>query len=249
MKKNIFLALCTLSLLASAQEKDTWRIGAQWGFQGNNSHLIGGQQTADARFESHNAGGGALNVFARYDLDKRWMLLAGLGLSSYGFEFSLSQNYSLLNPDSRRATLKNNIGLLELPIMIHYKFNPNCKQVKWLLGAGFAQNLQTGVNTTGTFKEGNEGNANISSFKSDVILKGTFFPVIRFSVGREKVYSGGGILNFSMLFNYGFAQSAKANVAYTIDGNSFQHQFDNKGNFFGLRMAYYFAPVKTSTLK
>lgn len=244
MKKTLAFFIGLASLVSIAQENDTWRIGAQWGFQGNHADLIGGQTIADSRFEQHDAGGGALNIFARYDYNQHWMLNTGIGLSNYGFEFSLAQNYSLLNRNARRNVIKNDIGVLELPVMIHYKFNPNCKQVKWLVGLGFIQNLQTGYNQSGTYKEGNEATPNISYFKSDVVLIGSLFPTIRFSVGREKIFNSGRILNFSMLLNYGFKQSAQTVVTYNIDGKDYQHKFSNQGNFFGFRMAYYLMPIK-----
>lgn len=247
MKKTLGFIFILIALVSVAQEKDTWRIGGQWGFQGNKSQLIGGQSEADSHFEHQNAGAAALNVFARYDYDQHWMLISGLGLSSYGFEFSIAQNYSLLKPDSRKMTIKNDIGVLELPLMIHYKFKPNCKQVKWLVGAGFAQNLQTTVNTNGSYKQGSEANLGVSYFNTKVITKDALFTTIRFSVGREKRFENGGILNFSLLWNYGFGQTAKCTVNYNINGKDFEHQFGNNNNYFGLRMAYYFAPFKNTS--
>ena len=249
MKKLLSISLSVFSLFALAQESDVWRIGAQWGFQGNHAKLIGGQTQADSRFEQHDAGGAALNIFARYDYDTHWMLNTGLGLSSYGFEFSLAQNYSLLNPNSRRAVIKNDIGVFEVPLMIHYKFNPNCKQAKWLVGAGLIQNFQTGYSQSGSYKQGNEATSNISYFHSNVVLIGAYYSSIRFSFGREKIFNSGRILNFSLLWNYGLRQTAQTVVSYNIDGKDFQHKFGNQGNFFGFRMAYYLMPIKNSSPK
>ena len=244
MKKSIFTIFTIIGFLSHAQESDVWRIGAQFGFQGNGAKLIGGDAVADAKFEQHNAGAAGLNFFARYDYNQHWMLLTGFGFSGYGFEFSLSQNYSLLNPDSRRAVLKNDIGTVEIPFMIHYKFDPNCKQAKWIVGAGFTQNLQGSASTGGTYNADKEVNSSINYFTSDVKLSHSLFPTFRFSVGREKILKHGGILNCSLLFNYGFAQNARATVKYSIDGKEYMHQFGNKGNYVGLRLAYYLAPIK-----
>jgi hypothetical protein len=172
------------------------------------------------------------------------MLLTGLGISSYGFEFSFSQNYSLLNPESRRQVVKNDIGLIEIPFLIHYKFNPSCTQVRWVIGAGFIQNLQTEVKTGGTYVPGNESSLGLSYFTSEVQLGKSLFPTFRFTVGKEKMLKAGDILSIGMLFNYGFAYNAKTTVKYAVDGKSYVHQYGNNGNFVGLRAAYYFAPVK-----
>ena len=245
MKKYLYVLMLSAGFMGiSAQTNEQWRLGFQFGFQGNHAQLIGGDKMADARFEQNNAGAAGLNLFARYDYNQHWMLLTGIGLSSYGFEFSLANKYALSLPESRRTVLKGGIGLLEIPFMLHYKFNPNCKQVKWIVGAGFIQNLQGGNRLSVQELKISEGYTGIGYFNCEVKQSRALFPTIRFSVGREKQLEGGGILNCSLLLNYGFAQNARATVNYEIDGQAYTHQFGNRGNYAGIRIAYYLAPFK-----
>jgi hypothetical protein len=66
---------------------------------------------------------------------------------------------------------------------------------------------------------------------------------------KEKQFKNGSVLNASFIWNAGFGNMASSTVNYTIDGQSYQHQFNNNGNFFGFSFAYYLKPFKTSAAK
>jgi hypothetical protein len=52
------------------------------------------------------------------------------------------------------------------------------------------------------------------------------------------------------MFNAGLSGSmAKATVNYTVDGQDYTHQFSNDGNYVGLKLAYFFKPLKSKVSK
>src|SRR5688572_30460346 len=145
MKAFICAVLCCFSLSIFAQDNNAWRWGIQLGAQGNSSNYVGGMEIANGRFNNNSFGGGALNLIARYDINKHWMIRSGMGVNSFGFEFALAEDYSLLSsPDNRHSVLRTEFSAFEIPLMGYYKFNPNCKNARWLLGAGFAGNFVSG---------------------------------------------------------------------------------------------------------
>ncbi len=242
MKKFMIFCLGCLSISSSAQQDRTWSLGAQWGFQGNHSFFSGGMENANARFTHNPFGGGALNLIARYDYNKHWMLMTGLGLNTFGFEFALSENYSLHNEDRRSSTLRSEFGAFEIPVMLYYKFNPNCRNSKLVLGAGFVHSFTGQQIIAKNYIQDNEGNTNSNYLKSEASANGGLYTMLRFSVGREKLFNRGSILNASMVFNLGFKELARAKVTYTVDGQEYQHEFVNSGNFIGFRLTYFFKP-------
>jgi len=66
--------------------------------------------------------------------------------------------------------------------------------------------------------------------------------MLRFAIGREKIFKKGGILNCCLLFNCGLKNIAYSTVNYAVDGQNYTHDFKTKGNFCGLRLSYYFRP-------
>lgn len=248
MKKLGLILFCCLALSAAAQQDGRWCFGLQWGLQGNKSELSGGMQTANARFHHNSYGSGSLNFNLRYDHSKHWMLMTGLGFGSYGYEFALSQNYSLLKGQEagQYNKLRSSFGTLTVPAMVFYKFNPNCKNAKWLIGAGYVQNLSGDQSISQTYLEGAEGNPSGNYLKTTATNKGGISGLLRLEVGREKVFQNGRILMLTMLFNAGLKQSAHADVTYRIDGQDYNHSFTNKGNFVGLRLSWYFRSIKNT---
>jgi hypothetical protein len=240
MKKLILIALLSAAFNSFSQEEKSWRIGILWGGKGNYSTFSGGMENAHARFHKNEFGGGALEVLGRYDHNNHWMWTGGIGVSTFGYNFALTQNYSLRFADKHFNGIESSFVSLEVPVMAHYKFNLNCKNARWVLGAGLStqligaqtfntnQNLPDGVspealNVTATTQEG--GNLNV-----------------RFVAGREKVYKKGGILNASFVINAGFKETSKAIVSYRADNENYQHEFSNTNNFFGFRLSYFFRP-------
>lgn len=245
MKKLVLAAFTFISLIAISQETDTWRFGIQWGAQGARAQFAGGMENANARFHQNNFDAAALNIGIRYDLNNHWMGTFGLGFNTFGFNYALAQNYSLYNPKNRFSGIQSEFSALELPLMVYYKFNPNCKNAKWLIGGGFSQNFVGDQSVTKNFQSATDGNTASSYLNSTSYADGGMYTMLRFAIGREKVFKKGGILNCSLLFNCGLKNLAYSTVNYTVDGQTYTHDFKTKGNFCGLRLTYYFRPVKS----
>jgi hypothetical protein len=242
MKNLILFTLSCLALNGFSQRDKQWSLGLQWGFQGNHASLSGGMENANARFHQNPYGGGALHFIARYDHNKHWMAMSGLGFNSFGYEFALSENYSLKRSDKHFSTLKSEFSSVEIPTLVYYKFDPNCKNSKWLLGAGFVHTFIDAQSTSKAAFYDTEGNTNGNYIKSEASTKGGLTCMLRFAVGRERVFKRGNILNASMVFNLGLKEISTATVLYRIDGQEYQHEFTNRGNFVGFKLAYFFRP-------
>jgi hypothetical protein len=246
MKKLALSVLTCLSLLGFSQENDSWRIGVQWGFQGNHSKFSGGMSDANARFHQNKFDAAALNITARYDLNKHWMGTIGLGFNTFGFQYALAENYSLYRPKNRFSRIKSEFSALDLPLMVFYKFNPNCKNAKWLIGGGFSQNFVGAQTITKNFQVANDVSTTSNYLNSNSSTNGGTYTMLRFAIAREKVFKRGNILNASFLFNAGFKQLAKSTVNYTVDGQNYAHEFTTNGNFAGFRLTYFFRPLKAN---
>lgn len=251
MKNAAFLLFTLLILRGFSQQDHSWSFGIQWGVQGNGSKLTGGMETANARFRHNSYGSGTLDFIVRYDYSKHWMFMSGLGFGSYGFDFALSQNYSLIKDkaEQKLSTLKSQFGTVSIPAMVYYKFNPNCRNVKWLIGAGFAYTLVGAKVVTATFVEGQENNVNGNYLTASASSNGGLSTAVRFSIGREKQFKRGSLLNVSFLFNLGLRKIATADVTYVVDGKEYDHEFTNRGSFVGLRLAYFFKPFHKPVIK
>ena len=245
-KKIVIAVVSIFSLAATAQEDKTWRFGGQWGFHGNQSHYNGGMEQANARFEQQPFGGVSLSLLARYDYNKRWMFTSGLGIATFGFNFSISENYSLRQGRSL-LPITNEFGVIEIPTMAYYKFTPNCRGSKLVIGAGIVQTLIGEQSSTKTYLNA-EGNTNANYLKSENVAKDGLVNMIRFSFGHEKVLKKGGIMSVNMIFNLGLKEIASTNVTYRIDGQDYQHIFSNTGNFIGFRMTYFLRPLGKSKI-
>jgi len=246
MKKLFVCALTCLVLTGFSQETDTWRFGIQWGFQGNRAEFAGGMSNANGRFHQNKFDAGALNFNARYDLNSHWMGTFGLGFNTFGFQYALAENYSLYKPKSRFSDLKTEFTALDLPLMIHYKFNPNCKKAKWLIGGGISQNFVGAQTASKFFQVANDGITNSNYLNSVSSTSGGGYTMLRFSIAREKVFKRGNILNASLMFNAGLRKLATSTVKYTVENVEYNHDFKTNGNFVGFRLSYFFRPIKTA---
>jgi len=250
MKKVSFLAILAMfGQLALAQEVNTWRIGLQLGMHGNESKFVGGSANANARFNHDSYGSGAINLIGRYDLNNHWKIETGFGFSSIGFKSSLSENYSFLTPSSRFTTIESHIGTFEIPLMVSYKFDPNCKNWKWFVSGGFAS-VFVGSATKGEDKfQANDGPTTVVYLGSTTKSSQSSYLHLRFAAGREKVYQSGRIFSWAFIWNAGFASMAMNTVTYTIDSQTYQHEFSNNGNYFGFRLAYHLKPMNNPSAK
>ena len=244
MKKailSIVLGISSLCLLA--QENKTWRLGIQWGTHDNMSKFSGGSPNANARFTQNKYNGGAFDLIARYDYNKNWMAETGLGFNTFGFGYAISENYSFLNLKNRFSSVKTEYTGVQIPFLIFYKFNPNCKNNRWLIGGGFIANFVEGKTVNKFFAKNNDGLTTSNYLSSTSTSNGGGHAMMRFSIGREKIFKRGSFLNASLVFNAGLDAVAKSTVNYTIDGKDYQHEFTNNGNFVGFRLAYFFKPM------
>ncbi len=250
MKKLIILsALALSSFVFKAQENNTWRWGAQIGMQGNQAKFVGGMSNANARFHQNPYGTGALNFNVRYDYNQRWAFTSGIGFSSIGYEFAIAENYSFYNLDKRYTTINSSVGLVEIPVLAIYKFKQNCNNWKWVASGGFVGILYGAQTSDKQFNPNNDGQTSQPYISSTTTTNGGGNLHARFLIGKEKLFKNGSIFNASLIWNAGFNNMATSTVNYTIDGQSYQHKFNNTGNFFGFRFAYYLKPIKTSTAK
>jgi hypothetical protein len=243
MKKFILSVCCGLALAGFSQEDKTWRLGVQWGMQGNRAVYEGGMSEANGRFHQNHFGAGALNLVGRYDFNHRWMIMSGLGFNNYGFEFALAENYSLLNKDRRFSSVKGGFGAIEIPAMIYYKFNPNCKNVRWLIGGGFVETFIGAQTINKSISQVADGGSNINYLSSTTSVKGGNYWMLRWAVARERMFKNGSIFNASIVFNVGFTAIAHSTVNYTVDNTNYTHSFYNNGNFVGFRLAYFLKPL------
>lgn len=250
MKKLTFiLALSFLGNSSFSQENDSWRWGVQLGMQGSKSDYIGGGADANARFNHNEFGSGALNFIVRYDLNNHWKLESGLGFSSVGFEDVIAENYSFLTPSNRYTKVNSSVGMLEVPLMVSYKFNPNCKNWKWFISGGLASVYVGGANKSSEATKTNDGPTNVVYLSNTANANEGTYLHLRFAAGREKVFQSGRIFSWSFIWNAGFNQLATSTVKYTIDAQSYQHEFGTNGNFFGFRLAYLFKPINNTPAK
>lgn len=245
MKSLLIVSTLLLTLHLKGQENNSWRFGLQWGFQGNHSVPVNGSDAANAKFHHNRFGGAAFSLHARYDFDTHWMLTTGLGVQSFGFEFALAQNYSLLKEESHYKKLRSEFSALEVPFMVHYKFNRNCRNSGWVIGAGFAELLVGPQSTAKNYTEDTEGHNSGTNMVIASETRNVGCMLLRLVISREKHFKKGGVLNAGIIFNAGLKEIATARVNYSLDGTEYQHEFSNNGNFVGFRLSYYFRPFKT----
>ncbi len=245
MKRSFVFILALAAGMSFAQETNTWRWGLQLGLNGNESKFTSGSANANARFHHNSHGTGMLNVVGRYDLNNHWMIEGGMGLNSLGFSDAIAENYSFINPGKRFTNVETTVGLAELPLMVSYKFNPNCKNWKWFISAGGAAVFVADVNKYSEAVKGNDGPSNVVYLSSTTTGNKGGYLNLRFAAGREKVYQSGRIFSWAFVWNAGLSEMASNTVNYTIDNQAYSHTFSNHGHFFGFRMAYYFKPLNS----
>ena len=249
--KNVFIvAFIVLTLTGYSQTDKTWAFGIGCGLHGNNSRFSGGSDLADGSFNHNPFGSGAIEGLVRYDYNSRWMFMTGFGFTSYGFEFSRNtDHYSLSNEDEyRHNVVRNEFGAIEIPIMAFYKFKLNCRNARWLLGAGFNKLLTGKQQSTESYStDSEEGTITVPNYlTSEASANGGAFTMFRFAVGRERIMKRGSIVQVGFWINVGFKTLAETTVDYTVDGVKYNHTFTNKGDFVGIRAAYYFRTRKNN---
>jgi hypothetical protein len=247
MKKLILLsAIAISSLFASAQDNNTWRWGVQIGMHGNKAKFVGGMPNANARFHQNTYGAAGLNFNVRYDYNQHWAFQCGLGFNSLGFEFAIAENYSFLKKGDHFTKINSGVGLVEVPVLAIYKFKPNCKNWKWTVSGGIVGVINGSETIDKQFNPNNDGQTTQPYISSTTIANNSGNIHVRLLIGKEKLFRNGSIFNASFIWNAGSGVIANSTVNYTIDGQTYQHQFTNKGNFFGFRFSYFLKPFKTA---
>jgi hypothetical protein len=249
--KNILTSIALLLILVPqfslAQEDKGFKLGLQFGNSSSNLKLTGGMENANGRFKQRNFGVPSINLVARYDFNKHWMIESGIGLNGIGFSFSISENYPLFNSKYKSSDIKTLFTAFEVPVMLFYKFNPNCKNSRWIVGAGFAPTLYEGKSDSQDFSLSSEGQST-NYLSSQSVSNGNGSLLLRYSVGREKVFKNGSLLQASLLMNIGFGTVATSTVNYTIENEKYSHSFANNGSSVAFRIAYLFKTNRSASL-
>lgn len=243
--KNFFWAIlvCAATGAAAQNNSEVWRLGAQLGFHSGNPYLKSGDAEASALFGSNGLAGGALDLLVRYEKGRHLMFTSGLGLQSFSYQFSLARNYTLGRSEERYAHVSTEFGMLEIPVMLHYRFNPNCRNVRWVLGAGWTTGL-LGTNTlSATATANGEMGYSGDYLNAQTTIKGGGISMLRLSVAREKELRQNGLVSVGFVLNFGTRELSETTVNYQALGKTYQHVFGQNGTFAGFRLAYYFRPL------
>jgi hypothetical protein len=239
MKKIIFMMWSAMALPSVAQIDETgWRLGLQLGISGNSADFSGGMENANGRFRQNDFAATNFGFAARYDFCRHLMIETGMGVSTFGFNYSIAENYSLVRDKNKVSSINTSFAALELPLDLYYKFNPNCRNVRWVLGAGIAPTFRAKQTIDADFSmtpEGRSSNYLVST--SDFYNTG--FLLLRYSAGREKIFRNNSILRVSLLVTLGFSNIATSTVRYTLDNTQYSHTFKNNGSSVGFRVAYF----------
>lgn len=242
--KKILSTLLFAGSIMSVSAQTGISYGATFGIGENNAAYAGGMTDAHALFYQNDHDKGSFGFVARYFLDNHWSIQSGLGVSSLGFDFALAKNYSLLKKDDHFTQNGLSITVLQVPFTAIYAFNPNCKNNRWFVGAGFATMSNTSnVNQTSHVLPEGDASSNVSYL--DQTMTSDKFTVLTGQLmgGIEKTFKRGSILQFGLTANFGFSNIATSQVSYTIDNKLYEHTFNNQGDYWGFMLTYYFKPL------
>jgi hypothetical protein len=244
MKKILATLVFTGSVMGASAQKG-FKYGVTFGLGGNNSNYSGGTADANALFYHNDFGKANLGFTARYFFDDHWSVQSGLGISEIGFEFALAKDYSLLKKDDHFT--KNNMGItvMQVPITAIYAFKPNCKNIRWFVGAGISSMTNfSNVNQT-THVTPKAGDIANNTDYLDQTINAEKFTVINGQLmgGIEKIFKKGSILQLALITNLGFSNIATSSVTYQVDNIKYSHTFSNKGDYSGLTLTYYFKSI------
>src|ERR1035437_8947039 len=110
MKKiTVLIAFVAISYASFSQTPNSWRVGVSATNIYNPSCFSGGASGANALFSQEDFVSGALEVNGRYYYNKHWSLQSGLAFGQLGFQFYMTQDYSLMKKYSQ--FISNSIGV------------------------------------------------------------------------------------------------------------------------------------------
>lgn len=200
-------------------------------------------EEADAVFNHNEHGAGLIAFTLSRELGQHFSVQGAFSFTEVGFNYALSRNYSLLNPDSRylSSSVGNCIGTV--PILFNYHTKYNCNNWRWFAGIGpelvySAENFNK-VQGSDYTEEG------ITS--GDELVQNTSMPSfatinLGFQFGIEKLYRKGGMLRFGFTGSKGFSEIGYSDVEYTVNGRFYSHSFSNDGSYAGMFVSWFFRP-------
>ncbi len=225
-----------------SQSQNKWQFGLTIGTANNFSYFSGGNSEADARFNHAPTITPLLLLNVRKQLSEHWSAQTGFGITTFGFSYSLAQNYSLLTQSSNNSLVSySSNSVLFIPATLVYNTKLNCKNRRWFIGAGIAGAFNGQSNYEESMVEGKDVTV-------DLLLNyNTFysFTTLHFQCmgGLEKLFRKKQILRFGLIGNFGSNVIAVSQVNYTIDGNSYSHNFANRGSYLGFFVSYFFREI------
>ncbi len=245
--KKLFVLAVAVAISANVSAQSSWRMGATIGSFGNKSSFSGGNSDASALFNHQKYGHGMWGVLLRKELGNHLSFQTGLNLSSLGFEYSMSKDYSLMQPFSQYDVNKTRLGIASIPATLIWNFNPNCKNVRWFVGAGLsAVGHRKPINETKSISLQGEGLSTGLSPSDNLTqtVSASSFLVLNGHImfGVEKLFKRGTMLSLACYLNGGFTPVATSDVTYTVNGKTYNHSFTNYNNNVGLTLSYYFKP-------
>jgi hypothetical protein len=238
MKKRLLMMALFASLAVSAQEG--CRFGLNSMLNVGRTDFSGGDKIASAHFRNDNFGGLGLGLNWRRDYTQRWMVTAGFGIRMWGFQYSLTNDYSLVRYRNKdHNVIFNDFVSAEIPVTLFYKGRLNCRGIRFIAGAGFAVSLTGRQVQRGTAEMSEEPGAPSIMTSKSVARPGASF-ALRGVVGTERVMQNGRIVQLNLVFSRGLGRSATSSVQYTADGKEFYHEFTTNGSYVGLQSVIFF---------
>jgi len=250
--KKLLLLVSIFLVGFNSYAQNRWNVGLQLAAVGNMSTYSGGMSDANALFTHAPYGAGQFGVYFRYRLNDRFSLQSGFDGTRIGFNYALAKNYSLLNENEHYNVLQSSAAITRLPVMLIYNSKLNCRNVRFIAGAGFAlvaldNKWTSAANTEISSESANNASTTFMSEETHSLGEGT--TSFTWLLGVEKVFKRGSMLDFTIQANYGFSDLAESTVYYTADSKDYSHTFRNNGSYAAFAITYYFRPIGSGKMK
>ncbi len=203
---------------------------------------------ANGNFHHDDYGTGAFNFVARKTINPHWSFQTGFGFSSVGFNFTITQDYSLLNPDGQYTGNSIECNTVVLPATIVYNTNLTCRNWRWFIGGGLSFISHSNEKDDDVEMDVMD-NSSIANLTQSYDFNGGFTLNGHLIGGIEKVFRNQSILSFGLIGSLGTSTVGTTSVSYTLDGTDYNHSFTNRGNYFGCYINYYFRPLGSKKAK
>jgi hypothetical protein len=247
MKKIILTSSFLVAAIFAANAQCNWRMGVFAGAVGNHSTYTGGTEIAHARFHHNDLGAGIWGLSFRKTYTDHWSLQTGIQFSEIGYQFAIAENYSLLNKSGHYTYNTIKAGTFAIPVSVLYHFKPNCRNVRWYVGAGISlvgTNAQASVSKN-VVPDGESATAGTSVYLQQTAQAASHWAFNgNLEVGAEKTFKSGRTLGIALVANGGFTSFMNTTVTYSIDNQTYTHTFSNFGNYAGVKCSYFFRNFK-----